>query len=129
MTFEKRRASNLKERTVRNATFRNVSPVDENHEYSKDLMSLAKSTFITEKFGNFKNVISMVDNVQNLYEKYDKKVNFITSVIQDMGSAPPKLILPIMTWKREDLKSREKEANRIAKEYKFGGTDPSSNIK
>ena len=119
----------LRERTIRNATFRNVSPIDENHEYSKDLLSLAKSSFFAENFDNYKKVFTMVDNVQNFYEKYDKKINFITNVIQDMGSAPPKLILPIMTWKREDLKSREKEANRIAKEYKFGGTDPASNTK
>lgn len=55
-------------------------------------------------------------------------MNFIVNVIQDMGSAPPKLIMPIMDWKRKDLKSREREANSIARDYKFGRSDPSSNV-
>ena len=96
---------------------------------AKTSFLLPKSSFFAENVHNFKKVFNMVDNVQGFYDKYDKKINFITSVIQDIGSAPPKLILPIMTWKREDLKSRELEANRIAKEYKFGGTDPASNTK
>lgn len=72
--------------------------------------------------------LKMYEEARDNLHKYSEKIDYVRDSLKHLSFIDPKVIHDIYYHNKRDLKSREMEANRIAKEYKSGKVDPTGSL-
>ena len=68
--------------------------------------------------------LRMIEKSWERLHKFTNKIDYIRESLKNISFIDPKVIDRIYDYNKRDLKSRESEANRIAREFKSGKNDP-----
>lgn len=106
------------------------------HRVSFELTPMAKFTMKTQSELNkimnewrvshqaYKNELKSYEESRDKMSQYSQQINYVADSLKHLAVIDPKVIQTIYYYNKRDQQSREREANRIAREYKTGKVDP-----